>query len=501
MFGPILIARSDRCQVQLLVIQPSNSVRLRAMLHVSLSGRTDLADEIYRQLRTAIIEGVVGPGEKLPPSRTLAGDLDVSRNTVVVAYDRLVGEGYATAQIGSGVYASDVVFDVARSQSPQTPSTGALTPRPFWQQLSLPRRPTARFNFFTGLPDTSLFPHEAWRSLVTKALRSVGDRDTRYGDPAGHPQLRRAIAEHLAKSRAVQTADTGVIVTSGTQQAIDICARVLLNPGDRVAIENPCYSPARRLFQSLALDVIGVPVDSEGLTVEAIPPRTRLVYVTPSHQYPLGLVMSLRRRMELLTWAQEHDAAIIEDDYDTEFRIAGRPIEPLQTLDNRGRVIYVGSFSKTMLPSLRIGYAVIPKGLEYAARAAKFVSDWHGPLAMQAALAMFIDEGRFARHLHKVRPIYRARHDLLERTLTAEFADLLEVIPSAAGLHLSAHLVDGASSRLDEVLRRARDSDVAVQSLESFAVDRPVRPGLMLGYGAISSDDIVEGLARLRRCF
>ena len=212
-----------------------------------------------------------------------------------------------------------------------------------------------RFDFRTGIPDATLFPYQSWRRLLVRQLRPAAVGLGAYGDPAGHPGLRQAIARHIGLARGVQAGAEEVVVTNGTQQAVDVVARVLLAPGDRVAVESPGYGPPRRLMASLGAEVLGVPVDDQGLVVEAIPPRTRLVYVTPSHQFPLGMAMSLPRRLALLAWAERHDAAVVEDDYDSEFRYGGRPIEPLQTLDGSGRVIYVGSFSKTLLPTCALG--------------------------------------------------------------------------------------------------------------------------------------------------
>jgi len=278
-------------------------------------------------------------------------------------------------------------------------------------------------------------------------------------------------------------------------------ARVLLAPGDRVAVESPGYGPPRRLMASLGAEVVGVPVDDQGLVVEAIPPRTRLVHVTPSHQFPLGTTMSLARRLALLAWAERHDAAVVEDDYDSEFRYGGRPIEPLQTLDARGRVIYVGSFSKTLLPTLRLGFLVAPASLVAAVRSAKYLADWHTPLPTQAALAAFIDQGLFARHLRRMRAVYQERHRQIVQTLADRFADHLKPVPSAAGLHVAATAPTTTPEELQAVLGRASTAGVALQPLSMFDAGPPGQPGIVLGYGAIPTADIEEGLRRLRRSF
>jgi GntR family transcriptional regulator / MocR family aminotransferase len=469
-------------------------------VHVSLVGRKDLAGEIYRQLRRAILDGRLPPGGRLPATRELARRLDVSRTTVTVAYDRLTGEGFITSRVGAGTFVGD---DVAGPAGPDRPGRGALRPRPLWDAIAVPTvfdKP-ARFDFRTGIPDATLFPYQSWRRLLVRQLRPAAVGLGAYGDPAGHPGLRQAIARHVGLARGVQAGAEEVVVTNGTQQAVDVVARVLLAPGDRVAVESPGYGPPRRLMASLGAEVLGVPVDDQGLVVEAIPPRTRLVYVTPSHQFPLGMAMSLPRRLALLAWAERHDAAVVEDDYDSEFRYGGRPIEPLQTLDGSGRVIYVGSFSKTLLATLRLGFLVVPASLVAAVRSAKFLADWHTPLPTQAALADFIDQGYFARHLRKMRATYQQRHRQIVEALDDRFADHLKPVPSAAGLHVAASAPASTPEELRAVLGRASAAGVELQPLSMYDVGPPSQPGIVLGYGAIPTADIEQGLRRLRRCF
>ena len=469
--------------------------------HVSLVGRNDLTGEIYRQLRKAIIDGVLCPGDRLPPSRELARRLSVSRTTVTVAYERLAAEGYVSSRVGAGTVVS---FGTKAAGSRRTRKlSGVLRPRPVWDTIGIPR-PYDRlpqFSFVTGTPDASLFPHQAWRRLVSRELRSQGVGDGNYGDAAGHTALRRAIARHIAISRGLQASPDDVTITNGTQQALDIMARLLLAPGDRVAVEDPGYHPPARLFRTLGAQVTGVPVDADGLVVEALPRNTRFVYVTPSHQYPLGVTMSMPRRQALLDWARRTNAAIIEDDYDSEFRFGGRPIEPLYTLDTTGRVVYIGSFSKTMLPALRLGFIVTPPSLSAAAHKAKHVMDWHTNLLLQASLARFIDDGLFARHVRKAGGTYRKRHEMILEILQRDFADVLDVVPSAAGLHITATARRHSAEEISRIARQALLKDVALHRLSQFGIDAPAPPGLVLGYGAIATENIEEGLAHLRDCF
>jgi GntR family transcriptional regulator/MocR family aminotransferase len=313
--------------------------------------------------------------------------------------------------------------------------------------------------------------------------------------------LRQAIARHIGISRGVQISADDITITSGAQQSLDLVARALLSPGDRVAVEDPGYHPPRFLFESLGAEVRGVPVDNEGIVVDKLPRNTRLVYVTPSHQYPLGVMMSLSRRLALLDWADTNNAAIIEDDYDSEFRFEGRPVEPLHTLDASGRVIYVGSFSKTLLPTLRLGFVATPGSCTLAVHKAKYVADWHTSMVLQVALAQFIDMGAFARHLRKVRRVYTARHETITRILNRDFADQLEVVPAVAGLHVTALARSASVDQITAVVRRASALGIEIQRLAKFAVDGSPRPGLLFGYGAIPTASIPEALSLLRSCF
>jgi GntR family transcriptional regulator/MocR family aminotransferase len=469
---------------------------------VNLIGRKNLSGEIYRQIRNAIGDGRLRPGDCLPASRDLAQSLEVSRTTVTEAYDRLAGEGFVVSRIGAGTYVNNQLVRTPK-EGKTPPVDGLLQPRAVWDSITLSRAfdKPAQFDFRTGLPDASLFPHETWRRLVVRALRSEAVAGGVYAEPAGHRGLREAIARHIGVSRGVQVSADDITITSGAQQSLDLVARALLSAGDRVAVEDPGYHPPRFLFQSLGAAVRGVPVDNEGIVVDQLPRNARLVYVTPSHQYPLGVTMSLPRRLALLDWADRVNAAIIEDDYDSEFRFAGRPVEPLHTIDASGRVIYIGSFSKTLLPTLRLGFVATPPSCTLAVHKAKYVTDWHTSMVLQVALAQFIDQGAFARHLRKVRRVYTERHELVTRILSTDFADHLEVMPAVAGLHVAALARSASVDQISDVAVRASELGVQVQRLAKFAFDGPPRPGLLFGYGAISTSRIHEGLSLLRFCF
>ena len=471
-------------------------------LHISLTGRKDLRGEIYRQLRRGILEGQLRPGDPLLPSRELARQLTVSRTTVTSAYERLAGEGFVTTRVGAGTVVC-AHLTPARSVRKSKRAGDSLRPRPVWDAIRLPAvlAQPPRFDFRSGLPDAVLFPHDAWRRLMARQLRSEARGTIVYDTPAGNRRLREAIARHIGVSRGVEASAEDVIVTNGTQQALDIVARVLLSPGDHIAMEDPGYPPARWAFAALGVRVRGVTVDRHGLDVDALPKQARAVYVTPSHQYPLGVSMTLPRRLALLAWAERENTAVIEDDYDSEFRFGGRPVEPLRMLDTTGRVIYVGSFSKTLLPTLRLGFVVVPPSLREAVRKAKFVADWHTSTTIQAVLAQFIDDGGFARHIRKVREVYRTRHRMATEVLGRDFADHLKVIPSIAGLHIAAVARTASADQIGAIVRRAADTGVVVQELSRFGVGSPGPPGLLLGYGGIPTADIEDGLRRLRSCF
>lgn len=469
-------------------------------LQLSLDGRADLAGQIYRQIRAVILGGGLARGQMLPPSRDLARLLGVSRNTVTAAYDQLSAQGFATGRVGAGTFVSNDLPIAKPSSAVGRPAN--LTPRRVWTDLPVSEHvtaPGAEFDFRAGVPDASLFPYQAWRRLMSEELRGHRVRNGVYGEPSGAPRLRAAIAGYLAVSRSIRAEPEDILITNGTQQAADLLARVLIEAGDCVAVEDPGYQPPRMLFESLGAEVVGVPVDSDGMVVDAIPNRARLVYVTPSHQYPLGVALSLPRRIALVEWAARRNAVIMEDDYDTAFADAGKALEPLHTLDRNGRVIYVGSFSKVMLPTLRLGFLVAPRSLREPLRSAKFVTDWHTALPGQLALAGFIEEGGLARHVRKMARIYRVRRDVIRTVLWDELHQWLEPISSAGGMHLSALMPAASVAQVHEVVACARDRGVAVWPLSDLSLSHP-RSGLILGCGLIEAERIHDGLARLRLC-
>ncbi|AOI95348.1 MocR-like pyridoxine biosynthesis transcription factor PdxR [Burkholderia sp. LA-2-3-30-S1-D2] len=473
---------------------------------IRIEGRHDLTGQIFRQLRTAIVDGRLEGGARLPSTRDLAKQLGVSRKTTLDAFERLVAEGFLNTRAGDGTFVADGLARVphAAASTPSlveaTPPVHAVDARALWNDLpdalAMPApQDTPAFDFRGGVTDKTLFPFDAWRRCLHHALRQQARGPGQYHDPAGDPQLRGAIARYVAFSRAVACGWDDVLVTQGAQQALDLIARVVVRPGDVVAVENPGYPPARAAFASLGATVIGVPVDAHGLIVERLPDDARLVYVTPSHQFPLGMPMTLDRRVALLEWALRRRAVIIEDDYDGEFRFEGRPVESLKSLDRTGLVAYVGTFSKTIFPELRIGYAIPPRALRGALAKAKQIVDWHTCTLTQAALARFMHEGDFARHLRRVQKHYDARRKMLLAHLRGSLAPWFDPIVPTAGIHLAAHLKPG----LDEaaLVRAAREHDIGLYGIAAFHVGSAARAGLLFGYGGIDALRIDTALAKL----
>ncbi|MFC7493788.1 MULTISPECIES: PLP-dependent aminotransferase family protein [unclassified Nocardioides] len=465
-------------------------------LAVDLSARGDRTTAIYRALLGAIRAGRLAPGDRVPPTRVLARDLGVSRTTVATAYDRLSAEGFLATRVGAGTYVTDLATPVTREPRP-----GALRPREGWTFTPAPTsggQPPPAHDFRVGIPDASLFPFDAWRRLLAAEVRAGAHTPGTYAAPAGHPDLRAAISRCIAVSRGVTADPEDILVTRGAQQALDVVARVLVEPGDVVAVEDPGYPQARDVFASHGARVVPVRVDDEGLVVDEVPPEARVVYTTPSHQFPYGPPLSRRRREVLLELADRHGIAVVEDDYDSEFRFVEGPLDTLHSLDAHGRVLYLGTWSKSLLPALRSGYVVAPESLREALRAARQLADGHGEPATEAALARFISDGLLAAHVRRARAAYAERRALLHTELDRLLGDRLTVVPSAAGLHLTATFTDPA---VDDraVVAAAAGEGVALDALTSYAVGPGSRSGLVLGYGALRPETVRPGLELLAR--
>ncbi|MBZ5646750.1 MAG: PLP-dependent aminotransferase family protein [Acidobacteriia bacterium] len=465
-----------------------------------------LATQLYEGLRHAVLRGQIRPGERLPSTRVLAADLGVSRNTVTSAYEQLLAEGYIEAKVGSGTCVARSLPDELLSATVdsikvkkkrvrrRSLSTRGkmLSSRPV-RVLTVAGRPQP---FASGLPDLHEFPYATWARLMARHWRRPGYNLVGYGDPAGYKPLREAIASYLRGSRAVRCETEQVVIVSGSQQALDISARLLLDPGDTALLEDPGYPGARVALSAAGASLVRLPVDSEGADITAAAgSKAHVAFVTPSHHFPLGVTMSITRRLALLEWAERNGAWVLEDDYDSEYRYRGKPLPSLQGLDPAGRVVYMGSFSKTMFPSLRLGFLVLPPELVEAFRRARSVIDGHSPMTEQAVLADFISEGHFARHIRRMRALYQERQSALVEAARGELEGLLEIRPSDGGMHLVGWLPIGVDDV--EASERALAHGVYTRPLSSCSVAKVRRGGLLLGYAALTIPQIREGVRKL----
>lgn len=469
--------------------------------------------QLYEWMRQAILAGQLGPGAKLPSTRVLAAELHISRNTVLNAFAQLLAEGYLEGKLGAGTYVSRTLPEELLHAKPRNASQPQVTPkeralsRRGAMLLATPAMPhpviASQWGigraFLSGIPALDHFPREVWARLQTRQWqRTSYDILLGYGEPAGYHPLREAIAAYLGTARGVRCTVDQVIVVSGSQQGIDLTARVLLNEGDAAWIEEPGYPGTRGALLGAGARLIPVPVDGDGLDVAAGIARcsgARLASVTPSHQFPLGVTMSLSRRLALLDWASRASAWVLEDDYDSEYRYGSRPLAALQGLDRAGRVIYLGTFSKVLFPALRLGYLVVPPDLVTAFTQAHVFTTQHAPILDQAVLADFITEGHFARHIRRMRTLYEQRQRVLVEAASHELDGLLNVSPANAGMHLVGWLPEG----VDEwaAARRAAAHDVDVLPLATYSLGSAQRGGLLLGYAGVGEREIHDGVRRL----
>lgn len=471
----------------------------------------DLPEPLYRQLyfavRDAILTGRLRPGQRLPATRSFASDLGLSRNTVVSAFDQLLAEGYTEGRTGAGTYVSATLPEellnargmATKPRRTATERRGPSKRGAFLSSIS-GRGSTRPRAFSPGIPELAEFPFEDWARLLGRKWRRPPRSFLVGNDPLGYPPLREAIAAHLGAARAVQCHPDQIIIVSGAQQAIDLTARVLIDPGDSVWMEEPGFQGMRGALLAAGAELAPVPVDAEGMSVaegREIAPDARLACVSPSHQYPLGVTMSLARRLELLEWAQQANAFILEDDYDSEYRYRGRPLAALQGLDEEGRVIYIGTMSKVMFPGLRIGYMVVPDDLVDAFRSIRVLVDSHPSAVAQAALAEFIEDGFLSAHIRRMRALYSERQAVLIEAVRQELDGFLSIGPEDAGMHLLAELpkdVDDAA-----LSRTARTADVEVPPLSVFYDGPAKRRGFLLGYAGFGDREIRRAAATLGR--
>ncbi len=468
--------------------------------------------QIYEAIRRAILNGEFYSTMPLPATRLLAKQLSISRMTVINAYDQLLAEGYLVSRAGAGTFVAAHLPE----EFLQTP--GVKNQK--HQDRTLPRQikvseygknlskngtiflrhhgATVFQPFQNSLPAIDKFPFDVWARVAQKRQKNPSASLLCYGEPTGFRPLREAVAAYLASARGVRCTTEQVIITNGTQQALDLIGRIFLEKKAEVWIEDPCYLGARNIFGATGANIVPVPIDDEGFNLEKARKKSknaRLVYITPSHQYPLGITMSLARRLNLLEWAGKTDSFIVEDDYDSEYRYAGRPLASLQGLDRDGRVIYLGTFSKTIFPALRLGYLVVPTDLIEMFVAARAMTDLHSPTIDQAILAGFITEGYFARHIRRMRGIYEERQQILVEESRKHLGGILEVAPDESGMNLIGWLPDGVSDR--DVASRAKQSNLRISPISTLCLDEKLRGGLLLGYTAFNEKQIRQGVKKL----
>jgi GntR family transcriptional regulator/MocR family aminotransferase len=484
------------------------SLALLGGIRLDPSRKTALQRQLYESLRVAILERRIVRNTKLPSSRDLAEELGVSRNTVIAAFAQLTAEGYLEGRVGAGTYVSQKLPEELLTANPIAPSAkkrktvarlsvqGRMIASTLAPSFSgdAPLRP-----FVPCLPSASEFPFQLWSKLISRRLKRPVRGWFNYGEAAGFRPLREAIAAHLGVTRAVRCSPEQVLIVSGTQQAVDLTARMLLDPGDAIWMENPCYLGSREALRAAGARITPLPIDEEGMSVAAgkkLAPSARLAYVTPSHQYPLGVTMSLARRLDLLEWAYHEDAWILEDDYDSEFRYESRPIAALQGLDEHDRVIYVGTFSKVLSPALRLGYLVAPPDLVDAFLRGKALLDRCSPLMEQIVLADFFNEGHFARHIRRMRRLYAERREILIEAIDQELRGYLTVNQAAAaGLHVTCWLPTGVDDTA--VARAASLAGIETEAISVLSLGKSSRSGLVLGYAPFEEREIIAGVRRL----
>src|SRR5271163_580396 len=463
--------------------------------------------QIYDAFRTMIVERSLRSGQQIPSTRRLASELGISRIPILTAYAQLMAEGYFETCVGSGTFVCRTLPDQYLHTARRDPQTNderrgsRLVARRVSHLSTVENLPWVRRlgAFSVGQTAYDEFPFRIWSNLVRTHIRNTDASAMHYGESLGYQALRDAICSYLSTTRAVRCDPQQVMIVAGSQQALEISARVLLNPGDPVWVENPGYWLTRRVLNLAGCKVVPVPVDSEGLDVAAgisLSPKARVAYVAPSHQYPLGATMSASRRLRLLEWAQRSGSWIIEDDYDSEYRYHSMPIATLQGLDRNSRVIYIGTFSKVLFPSLRTGYMVIPPDLVDRFRLVRQTMDITHPYFYQAVLADFIGQGHFARHLRRLRLVYAERRTALVNSILGEFDSRLEVLGAQAGLHLVVALPKGL--RDQEIAQRAAQNNLWLFPLSPTYLSKPTRQGLILGFGGTKASEIPGAVRTLK---
>jgi GntR family transcriptional regulator/MocR family aminotransferase len=459
---------------------------------------------LYAALRDRILDGHLRPGTRLPSTRDLAAQYELSRGTVVQAFEELKSEGYLDGTIGSGTRVSRILPEQLLQAGRERDRRSSPQPEGERRLAAYARRATAFANydrrpsrtFRANLPALDLFPTDLWAKIAARRLRSSTVSDLLVCDPMGFKPLRRAVSDYLTASRGVNCDAEHIAIVSGVQEALDLTARILAGQGDRVCVEDPGYPGAASAFEAVGAHLVPVEVDSEGMRLDWRKLQgARLVYVTPGHQFPLGVTMSLPRRLQLLEWARRTGATIFEDDYDSEYRYAGRPVPALQQLDSRGAVLFAGSFSKVLFPSLRMGYAVLPPDLVDRFAAAISISTRHAPMLEQMILCDFISGGHFARHLRRMRQIYSERRSALIESARTYWGGLLEIGGVEAGLQTAAWLCGDMNAESATVAAAKRK--VEIVPVNRYSRNQSLPGGLQLGFAAFDPRQIRRGVREL----
>ncbi len=482
------------------------------VLELDENNPTPLYRQVYEQLRDMILSGKIAAGSRLPASRQIARRHDLARVTVTTAYDQLKAEGFVVSRVGAGTYVTQDLDHLQQAHSTTAMIKAPELGKPFvptfssWGQRVVNTQPATSapwanartaIDFGFGRSFPHIFPYDTWRRLLARYLSTDDTMLSRYGSVAGFEPLRQAVADYLRRLRGVRCTVEQLVIVSGMQQALDVLSRLLLNSGDEVLVESPGYVDAFKLFCTFGAELRALPVDDEGFPVELIPPgsQARFAFVTPSNQFPKGGTMPLARRLALLQWARQAGTLILEDDYDGELRYSEHPVAALQGLDEDGRVVYLGTFSKVLFPALRLGYVVLPSPLLSPFLQAMQLVDRGAPTLTQAAVADFIAEGHFERHLRRLRKEYGERRRVLVESLEQHLPGKVQFSSVEAGLHVMLYLPPGFDEQT--VLRKAAQAGVGVYPGAPYHVERPAQPSILMGYSGLSKDEITEGVMRL----
>jgi GntR family transcriptional regulator / MocR family aminotransferase len=473
---------------------------MRTAVVIDRSSPVPLSRQIYDFWRLGILNGRFCGGERVPSTRDVAAALELSRGTIAQAYDQLVSEGYFQAAHGSGTFVCRQLPDellnapasTGRRSAPNTAAPLSSFGRRLQKDFPYVGKRSGHICLSHWGPDLSLFPLEVWHRLYARSLRSLGPDALDYTEHVrGYEPLCDEIAKYVSRSRAVTCSSDQVIVVNGSQQGLDLCARLLLEPDDEVAVENPGYLGASRIFEACGARLRAVPVDREGLVCSRLGATAKLAYVTPAHQFPTGVALSLRRRLELIAWARQRGAIIIEDDYDSEYRYSGAPTPALQGLASEVPVIYCGTFSKVMFPGLRVGYLIVPRPMIAAFTRAKWLVDRHTPIHQQAALHHFMSEGHLERHIRRMRRTYGLRRAALVEALNSHFGDSALVLGEAAGMHAYVRFTDSG------LAARAERNKVQLREVGPYFLGKAPANEYLLGFSMLTERSIREGIKRL----